>query len=1087
VLPGLKGRLVSQYFAEHLLAAEFWAELGEESRDTAQRRFKFWWELQKQSVGPASSERAIRESVAVPLAELLGFDRSPHHSVLIFTGLWNSDLDTLWRDAVHSSIGADADWCLCTNGHQLRLIDARRTYSRAYLEFDLAQVFEDSRVFAVFWGLLRAEGFRDLTGKGPLVRRIIQQSARHGAAVGRSLRAGVIQAVSHLMTGLAQSNPHKGRHAQIPQIFDEALTIVYRVLFLMFAESRGLVPNWHPVYRDHYTIEALRDQAEAQAGEGLWEALQAIGRLAHAGCHAGTLTVAAFNGRLFSPTHAPLAERVAVNDVTTREALIALSTSRETGKARTRIDYRDLGVEQLGAVYEAILDYVPRTGTEDGQAVLRLERGGVARKSSGSFYTPQSLTDCLVRRTLYPLVRDASSDQILALRVLDPAMGSGAFLVTACRFLARAYEQALVREGLCPAQDVTDVERAMFRRMIAQRCLFGVDLNPTAVQLARLSLWLATLAADRPLTFLDHHLVAGDSLIGASIADITRQPPGRVRTTSKKTAPLTLFADDQLETSFGALVRERSWLSETPDDQLQVVRDKERRLQDLIEKNRWRAAADLWCACWMWPDRTTAPAPSMFQSLADAVVHDRRQLPDALLHGLLATAKNEAEKRRFVHWTLEFPEVFFDTTGQPLARPGFDAVIGNPPWDVLRADSGEEKAATRADVDLMKRFVRDSSIYRLQGAGHMNRYQLFLERAMSLVRSGGRLGMVLPSGLALDRTCSALRRHLLERHCIDTFVQFDNRRAIFPIHRSLRFVMCTATAGQPTQQFDCICGVDDPALLDGLPEERSGERLRPVRLNTDLLRRLTGETLAIPDFRSAVDVQIAERIAAHYLPLSDPAGWGATFGRELNVTDDRRFFHLSGPGIAVLEGKHIEPFAVNLSGVRWRIRPQDAKRLLGIDCAVGRPRLAYRDVASVTNRLSLIAAIIPAHTVTVHTLFCLKTRMRMDDQLFLCAMMNSFVVNYLVRQVMITHLGSTLVESLRIPKPAADDSLRGEMTRLVRRGGAGAPEDMARLQALAGRIYNLSVDEFRHIVASFPLVPAHERRRALEIFSEDRD
>ena len=216
--------------------------------------------------------------------------------------------------------------------------------------------------------------------------------------------------------------------------------------------------------------------------------------------------------------------------------MLALSTTAgKAGAGRARISYRDLGVEQLGAVYESVLDYRPRlvppaarpaaarsagrdgaAGSRAARADVRLEPGSGVRKATGTFYTPRALTTHLVRRTLAPLVDGASPEAILALRVVDPAMGSGAFLVAACRYLAAGYESALVADGGCHASDITDADRRLFRRLVAQRCLFGVDLNPVAAQLARLSLWLCTLAPDRPLTFLDHHLLVGDSLIGAS-------------------------------------------------------------------------------------------------------------------------------------------------------------------------------------------------------------------------------------------------------------------------------------------------------------------------------------------------------------------------------------------------------------------------------------------------------------------------------------------------------------------------------------------------------------------------------------------
>jgi type I restriction-modification system DNA methylase subunit len=245
----------------------------------------------------------------------------------------------------------------------------------------------------------------------------------------------------------------------------------------------------------------------------LWEALQAISRLAHAGCKAGDLTVTAFNGRLFSPRHAPLAERRSVADTVVRDVLLSLATEA-TPYGRRRISYHDLGVEQLGSVYERVLEYEP---SQHGAAAA-LSRTSTQRKATGSFYTPQALTEFLVRRTLAPLVGARSSDEILRLRILDPAMGSGAFLVSACRYLAECCEHAQVRDGQWNAEANIVTARATLRRQVAERCLYGVDLNPTAVQLARLSLWLTTLAADRPLTFLDHHLATGNSLIGAWLA-----------------------------------------------------------------------------------------------------------------------------------------------------------------------------------------------------------------------------------------------------------------------------------------------------------------------------------------------------------------------------------------------------------------------------------------------------------------------------------------------------------------------------------------------------------------------------------------
>jgi hypothetical protein len=1076
MLAGLSGSLLSHYFAERILQQEFSGRLGDTSLAAAERSFTGWWHTQASQLGPASSIRSIWDLAAAPLVELLGFTApsargdgpDTRHTLLtgsseriaLVVATWNISLDNLWREAARRGIGLDAAWVLCTNGRELRLVDTQRTYSRAYLQFDLQRAAEHPRTFAVLWGILREEAFRHGPGESPLVLQILRSSARHGQAVSRSLRIGVIESVQHLLCGLNKCGNHN-----LSRLFDESLTVVYRVLFLMFAESRNLVPNWHPVYRESYTVESLRERAERHGKvPGLWEALQAIARLAHNGCRAGSLVVPPFNGRLFSPTRSPIAESCAVDDEVARQALLSLSTTR-TGK-RTRIDYRDLGVEQLGAVYESVLDYEPAyADSSRGQILLR--RGGDARKSTGSFYTPQTLTDYVVRRTLHPLVDGATADRILQLRIVDPAMGSAAFLVSACRYLARAYERSLVREGLADDADIDEVERALFRRRIAQRCLFGVDVNPTAVQLARLSLWLATLSANKPLTFLDHHLVCGNSLIGASPIDIARQPPGvRPRRHPSRT-DLPLFSDADLEPSLARAVVERRWLADTQDDTADVVREKERRLDRLRAGSRWKSVADLWCACWMWPDPQTAPDPAIFASLADRLMTGRCELPEKTSATLLHNAACITDAHNFFHWLLEFPEAYFDEAGQPLADAGFDAVIGNPPWDMLRAGGTE------------KTFVRNSGVYRHQGAGRINRYQMFVERALTLTKRGGRIGLVVPAGFATDHTSAPLRRTLLSRTNIDAISGFDNRRAIFPIHRSVRFLICTSTVGEVTRRIACRFGIDDPAELETIPD--GGDRSHPIALTPSFIEAASGHTCVIPELRTETDLRILERVVRSIPRLDAADGWNVRFGRELNATDDRGHFRRGG--LPVLEGKHIEPFRVHADRSTLRIPERSASRLLDAATTFSRDRLAYRDVASSTNRLSLIAAVLPAGAVTTHSLFCLKTMLSSDTQAFLCAMLNSYVANYLVRQVMTTHLGSATVGALRVPKPRYDSPLFEEIVEMAHQLKTGHVDIVhARVQALTARCYGLTEDEFAHVLSTFPLVDSSERRCALEKF-----
>ena len=857
---------------------------------------------------------------------------------------------------------------------------------------------------------------------------------------------------------------------------------MYRILFLLFAEARGLVPRWHPIYRDSYTIEALRGPIEMLPRPvGIWEALQAIARLAHHGCRIGALRVPPFNGRLFSPAHAPLADRAPLDDRIVRKAMLALTTRQGRGGFE-RIAYGDLGVEQLGGVYERLLDFDPAGFAGAPGTLVRAER----RKSTGAFYTPRPLTEYLVRRALAPLVHDAAPEAILALRILDPAMGSGAFLVAACRYLASAYEAALVREGGFSSEDITDRERAEFRRAIAQRCLYGVDINPMAVQLGRLSLWLATLSSDRPLTFLDHRLRTGNSLVGASPADIARQPPGG--NTRARPGALPLFGDDACDTILRDAIDVRSRIATEPGDTVEQVRAKELALGALHHAGapveRWKEVCDLWCGVWFgglgWR-RGSVP----FGALADEIL-GRGRLPEHVAAPLVAQIRAIAAHERFFHWTFEFPEIFRDARGEPLPAPGFDAIVGNPPWEMLRGDRGDAGARDTARTAAAKltHFARGSGVYTAQGDGHVNLYQLFLERSLGLLRHGGRLGMVLPSGLATDRGAAPLRRRLLDRTHVDALVSLENRDRMFPVHRSLKFLLLSATGGGRTTTIPCRFGVRRPDALDRLPE--LGPDGDAVTLTRTLVERLSGEQIAVPDVRSTRDLDVLHAIVFTTPALGDAGGWHVHFGRELNATDDRRHFTSGRQGLPVVEGKHLGPFVVDVSAARLRIAPSQAAKLVDPARTFGRARLAYREVASATNRLTLIAAIVPAGAITTHTVFCLKSLLDDESQWYLCGMLNSYVANYLVRLRVSTHVSSGIIDRLPMPAPYRDESHFHQIAALAsalgtRRAGAAAH---ARLQALAAREYGLESPQFRHILETLPLVDRADRDAALTAFCD---
>ena len=1012
-LPGVSGTLFPSRFLAAMSTTFAVDDREAAAMERTRRDLLRWWAEAERHCGPATGLRALFDYVAMPLAALLGFrardaefenrvatvrlDAARQALTLVLLP-WAARPSRLWRPLASHH---DSDWSLIVAPPFVSVVHLRGHSTRRSVDFRLPEAL-DSRSFPAFLTACRA---------GTELDALVSEASRFQAAVRADLQAGVVDALSALRPVLPVT-------PRDDDALSEALTIVYRVLFLLFAESRSLVPQHHPRYGPAYSVtslcrDALQDTCETPSA---WDGLAAVTRLSRSGCDSEHLIVRPFNGRLFARSAAPALEssstrrfsrRVRDRDRALSQALVLLGTRPGPG-GREEITYADLGVEQLGAVYERILDLDPAAIDALGDATRSADRApstrahSARRKDSGTFYTPQPLAELIVRRTLAPLVRDATAEDILALRVLDPAMGSGAFLVAACRYLSHAYELALVNEGGCAETDVDPDMRANIRRTVAARCLCGVDVNPVAVQLARLSLWLTTLARDKPLSFLDHKLRTGDSLVGAVPEDLWREPARRQRRAGSEGG---LFGSTEFDAAVRDLVRPLRLLHDGDDNTVKDVHERERLWAGITRLDsiaRWRAACDLWCARWFWREGRS-PSPAESRAVIDALVRGDRTLAAAQLEPWLKQSAQVAKDGRFFHWPLEFADVFYRADGSRPLRPGFDAVIGNPPWDVVRTDRHQ-----------LHSFVRESGLFRGSTRGHLNLYQPFVELALRLTRPGGRLGMVLPWSAATDDGAAPLRQRLFSQSNVETLAGLDNAQGIFPIHRGLRFLVLSATNGSRTHELRLRCGVRSLDEIDALPsielDEDHADGLH--RLTIDDMKRTSGPLLRIPDVRRpelfARLVDCRRKMPA----LGDSAGWAARFGRELNATDDRKLF--SNKGLPVLDGKHISPFRTVVEASERRIEPAAARTALP-DLRFTHARLAYRDVSGVGNRCAVIASIVPANVVTTHTLFCLRNALPLEQQHFLCGVLNSDVIDGFVRMLMGSHVTTSLMESLPAP------------------------------------------------------------------------
>ena len=1070
--------------------------------DRLERHATRWWQSVERQCGPASGVRALFDLVAMPLFGMLGFRArnatfSPGRvhvrletrrgtAVGLVVLPWATRPSTVWRELATVSRRIGAAWCFLLAPPFVSLVDVRGHATRRSLEFHFPAAL-DIESLPIFRALTSAAMFDAGAAPSPL-DQLVAMGERYQDRVREDLRQGVTDALRQL-TSVVNA-------ASADRRFDESLTLIYRILFLLFVESRELVPSRDPIYEHAYAVGTLcRESLNASQPPGLWESLAAITRLSRQGCDTRDLHVSPFNGPLFARASAPSLEnrraagrptkRRVERDAALRRTLIALGT-RPGSAGRESIHFRDLGVEQLGAVYEHVLDLDPTLLGSPPAASKRPARALTAnerrthserRKQTGTFYTPRALAEFVVRRTLAPLVAGRSADDILRLRVLDPAMGSGAFLVAACHYLASAHEDALIEEGRHIATDFDDDARADIRRLVAERCLAGVDLNPVAVQLARLSLWLTTLARGKPLGFLDDRLRVGNSLVGASPGDLWRTAGRR----GAETRARPLFDAAGLEHAIHGVSRTLEYLRMTRDDSVAAVREKEAQWARFESPrsplHRWRTAASFWCARWFWPSTSTAPNAAETRALIDASLGNDRTLTPAHIERRVEELQKVVEAHRFFHWSLEFSDVFHESDGRPKAIAGFDAVLGNPPWEMLRRETQSRTADARCPSPSLVRFIRESEFYPSCNRGHVNLYQPFVERALALCRPGGRVGLIVPWGLAVDEGAAPLRRTLVDRSTLSTVVGLDNARGLFPIHRGVRFLAFVVAPGGTTTDIRARFGVKTSEELDALPAEESPlePSAYPVRLTAAHLRLAGGASLRVPDVRRPRDLALLERLTRAFPPLSDHASWGAEFSRELNATDDRALF--GARGLPVIEGKHVEPFATRVD-TTLRIERDVARRRLP-DHRFEQARLGYRDVAGVGNRLSLIAAIVPAHVVTTHTIFCLRTILPIDAQFFLCGVLNSYVLNALARMLMGGHLTTALVEALPVPRPDGSREQR-TITRLSRNLSTHTASEMAaaELQSAVAVLYGIDTENFREILEGFPLVPAEARERA---------
>jgi Eco57I restriction-modification methylase/N-6 DNA Methylase len=633
-------------------------------------------------------------------------------------------------------------WGVLTNGKVWRLYnrDSPQPLERFY-EVDLQRLVQGGGFDAFlyqFWGFFSTEAMKPSASGLAHIDNVLRGSMDFSADVGSELRTRVFSALRSLSAGFIKGHPEPVPRDYLDELYDNSLIVLYRLLFVLYAESRDLLPlEASEGYRENLSLFRLvrqvvdsRDRRRqfSSTSTAMWSRLQALWRAIDEGDD--DLSVPAYGGELFAEGSHPFLESHAIADLYLADALDLIA--RVPGEAEARlVDYRSLSVAHLGTVYEGLLEN--QLEINDGQlggveARITLSPVRGRRRETGSYYTPDVVVQHIVAETLDPLLSGKSEAEILKLKVVDPAMGSGHFLVAAVEYIALA----IVTTADEP-RELDEEDLATIKRRVVEHCIWGVDINPLAVELAKLSLWLATASADKPLSFVDHRLRTGNSVMSQRPEDVLS-----LLRRGRTGAEATLFEEvfDRQHERDVAVAEDIDAVD--PDSRDGVHRRRELFGEQQSSRGRLRQLCDVAMAT-----HIEAVSADTLDSLALSLGSSDAEWGTAMCE-IQSALPTDADFQPF-HWELEFPEVF--------ELGGFDAVLGNPPyvnaWEMTNA------------APLLRSGL--ASLRRWQGIakGHWDLFVLFVGLSQQLLVSGGRLGVIVANPIMREKYASALRAQLL--------------------------------------------------------------------------------------------------------------------------------------------------------------------------------------------------------------------------------------------------------------------------------------------------------------------------------------
>ena len=881
---------------------------------------------------------------------------------------------------------------IVSNGRVLRVIrNSGELVKATYIEFDLQKMVEEDHYneFVIMFRLLHASRFIKRGDDSIIFERYFNQSIESG----NRIRDGLSRAAQQVMEtiGTAAIKHNESLRAAIEngeltphQLHKELIHFIYKLLFLFIVEDRGLlydqdddtdntqIEKWQSIYSRYYAVGRLRTLSEypflkKEQYYDLWMSLFETFRLFEDEAFGAPLGLKPLGSVLFAKDSLPWLRQCRIDNQSLLTAFGFLDQFQGEQGNMVKINYTALDVEEFGSVYEGILELRPIVSLADRKFYYAQ---GLDRKSTSSYYTRPDLVNSLIKTALVPVIegklkarstREEREKALLDMKVCDAACGSGHFVLAMARTIA--WHLCVVRTGEDnPAS--RDYRQAL--REVIQKCVYAVDYNPDAVELCKVVLWIEGFCAGKPLSFLDHHIRCGNSVVGVTdlnvlldalprdafkVLEHESNPNGTttllmrfVRRINEAEAERNktgafgeLFANEQpkLDKSQIELGNTARSITSLPEESLDEEKDKADKWEAFMSSPQvecLRRAADIYTYAF-YRTYTYSDFFERFDDFTETGYTMREDvelpLPATIGKALLETKEDydgprlsddfkaevqtAADRYRFFHWSVEFPEVF--------AQGGFDAMCGNPPWDKIKVEdkkwfeqhgrsdivnAGTAAQRKRAiaelpntDPDLfaeyieaqynaeaMSRFVRFCGRFPLTASGDIDLYPLFAE--ICLNNTCEAWGLVLPTGIAVNDSNKDFFSKLIDENRLISLYDFENREALFDIHRMFKF--CLLTAGTARQESRTVHGGFYLMRLDHLLDPN-----RIYTLQTSDFALLNPNTKTCPVFRTAKDAQLTAKIYHNSTILqNEKTGenpWNVSFSRMLDMSNDSQYFY----------------------------------------------------------------------------------------------------------------------------------------------------------------------------------------------------